>query len=852
MASSRATVYAALVPESKNRQESEEKKKFIVTLSKWENSLNSDLTQRAQNEILKANGEVRPVVLDPFAGGGAIPLSTLELGCETYASDYNPVATILLKCTLEYPQKYREGTSDRPGETRKSLSRDVTKWGLWVLNKVKDEIEQFFPQESNGLLPVGYIWSRTIPCQNPTCGAQIPLLRQFLLSTNGGRMISLYPSIVGKEVRFKIVGSGYGHLPKGFDPNRGTVQRAVATCLVCGSVVDGDTLRNLFVSGDARASVVAAVLRSSGRTGKQYREGAKNDFERVRRAEEYLKEKQPALANEWGMNPVPDEPTPEGKGPGAERAFSIRNYNMKAWGDLFNARQKLVLVSFTEKIREAHKTMIAEGYDNERATIVSTYLGIALDRLADYDSTLTRWVPRGEFIGNTFTRQVLPMVWDYFELVPWSNATGDWNSALGWIARVIEHISALPSVSASVSQQSAANLKFPNEFFDAVVTDPPYYDNVPYSFLSDFFYVWLKRSIGQLHPDLFATPLTPKSDEIVAYSIGGDFEAGRKRFETLLAGSFSEIKRVLKADGICIIVFAHKSTAGWESLVNSLLHAGLTITGAWPVHTEMKARMRAKESAALASSIYLVCRNLTKVPVGFYSEVRQELRSHLASKLDRLWAEGISGADFLISGIGSSIEIFGRYQKIMDDEGVAIRVDRLLEDVRKIVTDYALRQVLHNGFAGEITPTTRFYILWRWAYGETKVDFDDARKLGQSVGVDVSQEWNRGFISKEKEFIEALGPEDRGLESLEGSTELIDVLHRVLLLWKKGKYDEVTNVLRETGYGKSDVFYRVSQAVSESLIDGDREKKLLDGFLSGKERIVKEVKKQGGQSRLFE
>jgi adenine-specific DNA methylase len=266
----------------------------------------------------------------------------------------------------------------------------------------------------------------------------------------------------------------------------------------------------------------------------------------------------------------------------------------------------------------------------------------------------------------------------------------------------------------------------------------------------------------------------------------------------------------------------------------------------------MRARLRAIESAALASSIYMVARKTQKIPMGFYNEVKDELKKHLNSKLDQIWNEGISGADFFISAIGSAIEVFGKYERVIDDEGNVVRADRFLEDIRKIVTDYAVRQVLHNGFAAEIKPMTRFYVLWRWAYGDKVVEFDEARKLGQSVGLDVAQEWNRGFISKEKEFIKVLGPEERRPEDLENSAELIDVLHKVLLLWKKGMSEEMTRVLRETGYGKSDVFYRVAQAISESLPDGNAEKKLLEGFLAGKERVMKETKQEAGQRRLFE
>jgi adenine-specific DNA methylase len=389
-----------------------------------------------------------------------------------------------------------------------------------------------------------------------------------------------------------------------------------------------------------------------------------------------------------------------------------------------------------------------------------------------------------------------------------------------------------------------------------VLTDPPYYDNVLYSYLSDFFYVWLKRTVGDLYPELFSTPLTPKKNEIVAYSHGpGGFDEGKKYFESMLKQSFQEIHRVLKPDGIAVIVYAHKSTEGWETLINSLLDSGLIMTGAWPLHTEMKARLRAQESATLASSIYIVARKMSRQPTGFYNQVKEELKTHLNKKLERLWQEGISGPDFFIAAIGSAIEVFGKYEKVMDYEGSIVRADRLLEDVQRMATDYAVKQILHNGFAGEISDLTRFYVLFRWEYGEAKVAFDEARKLAQSCSIDLAKEWDKdGFIKKEKEFIKILGPQNRKLEDLKDSLELIDVLHCVLLLWEKSRRDEMVSLLQESGYGASEAFFRVAQAISETLPNESKEKKLLDGFLAGRERLKEEMKQRrfAYQQSLFE
>jgi adenine-specific DNA methylase len=243
---------------------------------------------------------------------------------------------------------------------------------------------------------------------------------------------------------------------------------------------------------------------------------------------------------------------------------------------------------------------------------------------------------------------------------------------------------------------------------------------------------------------------------------------------------------------------------------------------------------------------------MARQPTAFYNNVQEELKQHLNKKLDRLWEEGVSGADFFIAAIGSAIEVFGKYEKVMDYEGNIVRADRLLEDVRKIATDYAVRQILHNGFAGEISDLTRFYVLYRWNYSEAKVDFDEARKLAQSCSIDLSKEWNRGgFIRKDKEFIKVIGPQERQLEELKNSTQLIDILHSVLLLWEKGRRDEMVKLLNRSGYGMGEAFYRVAQAISETLPIESKEKKLLDGCLSGRERLREEIRKEAIQRRLL-
>jgi adenine-specific DNA methylase len=842
LAASRATTYAALIAAPENTKELQEKLTFVATLSKWENSLNKHLIESAKQEIKNFFRGRTPKVLDCFAGGGSIPLEALRLGCETYALEYNPVALLILKAVLEYPQKFGKN-SDKDIKLRSvenSFVHDIKTWGNWILDEVKKEIGSFYPKDPDGSIPIGYIWARTIKCNNPSCKAEIPLMRQFWIAKGKGKKIALKPIIkkTDKLIDFEIVQGR----DVDFDPSEGTTTKATVLCPICGSGIDGNTLRKEAHEGRMGQRLIAVILSRPTESGKIYRIATHKDQDVFNKAATFLEDKIKHLTSDF--NPIPTEQID----PNSIKPHTLWLYGMKRWGDIFNARQKLALVTFVEKVRLAHQLLLKKNTNREYVKALITYLAFGVDRLVDYNSSLTRWLNTLEAIAGTFSRQAFPMVWDYVELNPLSGAMGGWNSALNWICKVISHCSHIP-VAADVAQGSATRLPYPDNFFDAVITDPPYYDNIEYAELSDFFYVWLKRTIGHLYPEIFSTPLTPKSQEIVENVVrqGGDRNKAKAFFESMLTHAFHEIFRVTNPEGIVIIVFAHKSTDAWETVINSVLKSGLVLTASWPIQTERKVRIRAKGTASLISSVYMVCRKKVKKDVAYFNEIRSEIENRIKRKLAQFWEQGISGADFFVSAIGPAVEVFGKYARVEKLSGEEVSVQELLEYVRKVVSEFALERVLKRADLGGVDAETRFYLLWRWTFGNSKVHFDDAIKLSRPMGVELTQLWDGGsLVKKEKEFVRVLAPHERAKDPAflkkTKFTSMIDVLHYVLALWERGEREKIKEVLNETGYAGNEIFWQTAQAISEILPQGDKEKQLLQGFLYGKEVYVKEAR----------
>lgn len=861
LAASRATALAALLPDDPKHRE--ELLSLIRDIAPWEvvarNTRDNKLIQKARELIREAFDGQPPKVLDCFAGGGAIPLEALRLGCETYALDYNPVAVLILKAVLEYPQKFGESVSQTDGGSRGSLNlkteltvnpllEAVKRWGNWVLEEARKELERFYPKDPDGSIPVGYIWARTLPCQNPACGVEIPLMRQTWLAKKDNKKVALrmIPNRAQKRVDFEIVEGK----KIDFDPEEGTVSRAHVRCPVCKGTIDDDTTRRLFREGKADQRMVAVVLHHPKRTGKSYRLPTKRDLEAYRAAEATLEEKRKILWAESGMDPVPDEPMPAEETLG----FRVQRYGMTRWGDLFNARQKLALITFAEKVRQAHARIPVVDADPEFVKAVVSYLALGLDKLVETSSVLCRWKPDTvQVIPALSGRQALPMIWDYFELNPISDVSRSWANTLDVLLDSFRIIGEQNKV-ATVLHGSATELPWPDNFFDAVLTDPPYYDNVPYSDLSDFFYVWLKRSIGDLHPDLFATPLTPKSQEMVAdASKAGGMEEAKKRFEEMLTQAFRQIHRVLKPEGIAVIVFAYPKTEAWEAVIRAAINADLYLTASWPIHTEMQARLRAQESAALASSIYMVCRKRTTSEVGEFPKVRREIEERVRQKLQQFWDEGIRGADFFMSAIGPAVEAFGKYARVERVSGEPVEIPELLGYVRKVVSEFALERILKSAQLGGVDVPTRFYLLYRWTYNHARVHFDEARKLAQGVGVELTTLWESGgLVEKQKEYVRVPMPLERAKDPRFAKTThfatMIDALHRAVWLWEKNEQKKLQEHLSAT-YGGNEAFWQVAQAIAEVLPEGDKEKQLLQGLLYGRRSYALPEKRQ---TRLFD
>lgn len=893
LSASRAIVFASLIDLPDDPIEREQINDIIQKNAPWDAVYERDNVnlKKAQKMIRKQWGNP-PKILDPFAGGGSIPLEALRLGCEVYSSDYNPVAVLIQKATLEWPQKYRiliknpsgKNQSTLEGETEKVnlLHFLLEKWAEIVLEDVKEEIERFYPIESGGHIPVGYLWAKTIPCQNPNCCKEIPLIPHFWLAKFKGEKHSesvAYQMEINEDSE-KLAFS----IKKGneidFDPSEGNISFGNAKCPFCKQVTKAASIMKLALEGKMGEKLLVVISNKSDEKGKKYRIATEKDIETYEKAKEYLNEK--ILNWKWLETPLPEEKliTPGGNvvQDGTEPFFVHMqpvNYKMTEFKDLFNDRQKLALITFVDKIKSNYEkiikdsTRLAGNLSNidgkELAKVIMGYLSIMVDRLVDYTTTLCVLnTTGGRGVVHTFGRTALPMIiWTYCETNVFNPEGASWLMAIERTLMVLDKLSFQTDGSANIKQESATSINYPDNFFDAVITDPPYYDNIPYADLSDFFYVWLKRSIGDIFPVLFNTPLTPRLEECIqndsltrrtrkmSESLDHLGIRDKKYFESTLTKCFGELYRTLKTEGIAIIVYAHKTTTGWEAMLNSLINAGFVVTASWPIHTEMKERIRSQTSAALASSIYMVCRKMEREKIGFYNEIQPKIKKIVEERLHQFWNEGIAGGDFFISAIGPGMEVFSRYKRVETYSGKEVFPSELLNYIRSVVIGFVVNRLLKDASSTRIDRESQFYLAYRWTYLNNKVEFDDARKLASAMGVNLEKLWGeKSFVKKTGKYIQVLGPKQR--QEIRDTQNMVDAMHKAALLWEKGQTEELKEFLTKTGYGQSGAFWQFCQAVAESLLQGNKEKQLLEGFLVGKERYAGRKIEDIGQKRLEE
>ena len=841
LTSSRATAYASLIDPPSDKETAMRIAKTLNDLSTYDNRNNLNVIEQARQDILESNGGVPPKVLDPFGGGGAIPLECIRLGCETYSNDYNPVAYMIQKCTLEYPLKYGKVSSGNKPENSK-LIEDIKKWSEWMMSEAYEEIGQYFPKTGISATSV-YLWARTIPCQNPRCGATIPLINSYELDRKNG--ISLYPIIRKKSVSFRIIGGRYGDVPDGYDAKSGTSERNYVTCPCCHMTVKpSDT--NRLLRKDPNAEQMIAVVERPHKGGRTFRKTTARDIRTYDSCREKLDEVRRTFINKYEIDPIPTEiiETPTGEEFEPEKPYwSFNRASMAGqtkWEYLYNIRQKLTIVTLLHKIRQAYYLVLKETNDEEYAKCITCYLGILLDRLVEHHSSkLCRWVAgRGEVLSG-LTGAVIKKIVYYAEVNPFdkSSMLRVTETVCGGVIQVIKTCG---KHAEKITCSSATKLDYPDEHFNAVFTDPPYYDFVPYSDFSDFYYVWLKRSIGNLFPTIFRTNLSSKRQELVANENvirGISFDGvqqeelnikTKKYYEEGMATAISEMYRVLKPDGILTLVYTHTSLDGWETLIKAIRKSGFVITAAWPLSTETQSRMTALNTASVQSSIYMVGRKWKRGKTGFYTDVKREMFANLGNKLDEFGGE-MSRTDYFISAIGFALEWFTKYDEVVDDSGDAISVCRMLEDIRQFTIEHKMQQILDARLS--VSGLTRLYILYRWMYGNGKAQYDSARKLLQGCGVDMEK--HKNIIRKTKGYVQLLDPFERGDPDDIKEDELIDVLHKAVLLRDANRKDECRQLLNRHGYEGNESFYKTVEAIVNVQERDTQETKRLKAFIEG-------------------
>lgn len=639
-----------------------------------------------------------PSVFDPFAGGGAIPLEAARLGCRSFGNDINPVAHIIEKGSVEFPQKYgkpitytheefmtlygKEGvklyTENFGGmptgnvEIPNRLSFDVEYYAKKLLAMTEAEVGHLYPADEKGNKPIAYYWTRTATCSNPSCKAEVPLLKQFYLANTKSKKVYLNPIIHGTDIQFEIKEGSYDEKALPGWNNRGNM-----TCPCCGNITPVDQVKQQFINKSTSEKLLVRIFES--KTGKEYKlaNNIVYDFTENNKVE-YPSEIMPIHYSQ---------------------AFPSCTWGFSKWGDIYSSRQLYMLSTFIKNLSKLKSEINTSEYHQA----LLTFLAIWFDRIAVANTSLGRWHISGEKLEHPFSRQAIAMVFDYPESNPFCNSSGSALNQLEWIIRYIESESNSPFAALLANASSGEKGQFAAKTLTAVVTDPPYYDAIGYADCSDLFYVWMKRTLGDVYPINFATPQTPKAEECTAlkhHHHNSEAEA-KKHFENKLTAIFDAIE--YQTSEIVSIMFAHQSTEAWTTLCNSILGARMNITGSWPMDTELVNRSRGIGSAALESSVTVSCRPSERNGFESFKRVKRAIETKVTEEVNALYELGFRGADLLTACFGQAVSEFGKYETVEKADGSEVTVGELLELART-----AAFNALLSGFDGD--EYTRFYI----------------------------------------------------------------------------------------------------------------------------------------------
>ncbi len=755
-----------------------------------------------------------PSVFDPFSGGGAIPLEAARLGCRSFGNDINPVAHIIEKGSAEYPQKYgkpiiysADEFTQKYGEQgikmvqsspencyldslgyhiNNRLSFDIEYYGKKLLAYTEEEVGSLYPKDKNGKKPIAYYWARTARCSNPSCGAEVPLLKGFYLANAPKKKVYLNPLINGTNISFEI--------KKGLCNIKPWNYRGNMTCPCCGNVTSVENIKEQSKLHGLKSRLLAVI--NDGDMGKDYEIPSDKVLN--------------IISSEVPKVDRPQELLPLGY----IQAFPLCSWGYTHWGDIFSDRQIFMLSVWIRKFNEIKKQLPSNDYNN----VIITYLAIWIDRIAIANTSFGVYHTGRETLERIMSRQSISMTFDFPESNPFCGKSGSAENQLDWILRYVdsENSSCFPVEFANSS--SGEKNQFEAKQLDAVVTDPPYYDAIGYADCSDFFYVWLKKTLGDIYPLTFATPQTPKTEECTAikHHHHDSIEEAKTHFERKLTSIFDAIE--LQTSDVVSIMFAHQSTEAWTTLCNSILDARMNITGSWPMDTEMQGALKT-EMAFLESSVTVACRPSERKGYGDFKEVRKDIESKVTEEVESLYELGFRGADLLTACFGQAVSEFGKYKSVEKADGSEVSVAELLEMARNSAFNALLKGVQGDEY-------TKFYIGWLQLNGVGDTDFDDATKftrVGVNVNINDIKQKKLLILEGNKMHI-AMAEEHIGSSSVEGTRttdSLIDQAHRAILLFKEGYRSKILKFIREIAPESNAPLWRLLATLKELLPAND-------------------------------